>query len=230
MTLPLLIIDLVLANDNITQIMREVKKKTSLINSYQVDYELKVMKEGRVVNSIGHMEFDEPDKFYIKVEILELEGEKQMLISDGHTMWEYLPDIEVATKLRLDELKSKEKESAEEYVDQRQDIRKPFSSMKNESLKFIKKITENNKDIYIIEGEPQDDVRQEAAVDIIRGKIWIDATTGLPKKVIWYDTNGTPAINQVFKNARINVKIDEDIFKFTPPEGVYVMDITEESD
>jgi outer membrane lipoprotein-sorting protein len=56
----------------------------------------------------------------------------------------------------------------------------------------------------------------------------IDADSGMPYKIIMYGPDGTPFMEQTYTNYEINVPIPDEEFVFRAPEGVRVMDVTED--
>jgi len=209
----------------VDQILKEIKSAAANIHSYQVNYNLQIDKNGEKVSSIGNIKFREPDKFYMEVELPDLDGMKQLFISNGDILWQYIPEMKMAAKLKLNEV---EEEKASKYIDTKGDIRNPFGNMKKDSIKFIKEISEDGRKIYVLEAEPKEEVSEEAIVEISKAEIWIYAEEGIPKKVFWYNAEDVSVIEQEFKDIQINVEIDENKFNFSPPADVKVIDITEE--
>lgn len=212
------------AETEISQIISKIKQASNDIESYKTNYTIQIDKNGEKVKSIGHIEFKEPNKFYMEVELPELKGAKQIFISNGEVMWQYMPNTKTARKIVLQKGKGK---LSQEYFNKRGDIRNPFGNMKSESIKFIKQFTEEDKLIYVLKAEPKDEVKQDSIVEVSKAKIWIFAGIGIPKKVIWYDEKNNPVITQEFKEIKINPDIDENKFNFSPPQGVDILELTE---
>lgn len=215
----------VFAETQIQSVLDLIQQRAQQIKNYTVDYDLQIIKGQEQVNSSGKIVFQEPDKFFMQIEVAELEGLSQVFISDGQTMWQYLPSLNMSTKMDIKEAK---KETAEEYLDNKADLRSPFANLKKDSLKIIEEKGTNGESIYVLEGIAVQEIKDQSIADVYKSNIWISPSIGIPSKVVWYDENGNVVISQEFKNIEINQQIDESIFVFSPPEGVEVIDVTDQ--
>lgn len=213
------------AESKVSQIIKEIEQNASKIHSYKLNYTLQINKEGEEVKSAGRIEYKKPHKFYMEVELPELKGMKQVFISNGKIMWQYIPDMNRAIKIKLDKLKQ---DVRQKYLDKRGDVTEVFSNMETETIKFINQVSEGGKRIYVLEAIPKQNIKQEAIVEISKAKMWIIVERGVPKKIIWYDIEDNPVIRQEFKDININPEIEEAKFNFSPPSNVQVLDVTEE--
>lgn len=212
-----------IAESTINEILTNIKEKADLINSYRINYNLDITKGENVVNSKGYVEFLAPDKFYMEVKLPKLNDTKQIFISDGNTLWQYIPNMRMATKLRLNDMGE---DKLQERFEKKGDIRDPFRNMEEDSIKLVKESVKEGKKIYIIEAKPKDKMKQGAVVDISKARTWINAKNGIPEKVIWYNDKGKIVIEQEFKDIEVNCDINRDRFMFVPPSDVEVMDLT----
>lgn len=210
---------------NVEKLIREVKEASNKIDSYKVNYVLKIKKEEGEVKSKGHIEYKEPKKFYMKIGLSELEGMKQIFVSDGEQIWQYIPKMGMVTKINLSKVN---KEKASEYLDKRGDIREPFENLKRDSIEILKQTSGEKRKLYVIKAEPKNEVKKGTIVKVESVKIWIDSSRGIPNKILWYDSNENVVIKQVFEDIKLNPKIEDSKFEFTPPKGVRVMDVTDE--
>ncbi len=216
--------NIAISQPTIDEVLKDIKKKAKLINNYKVDYILGITKDNKLVKSRGHIEFLNPDNFYMEVQIADLDNAKQIFISDGNVLWQYMPDMKIATKLRLTNIN----EEMQENFEKKGDIRNPFANMKSETIKLVKEVVKDDSKIYIIEAEPKNEVRDESVVKISKAKIWINSENGIPEKVEWRNEIDETVIEQEFKNIKVNGTVDKDKFTFIPPADVKVMDLNKQ--
>lgn len=58
-----------------------------------------------------------------------------------------------------------------------------------------------------------------------KGRLAISKDTGLALQMTFLDAAGKTVMSQIYKNHKLNPKLDPDRFKYTPPPGVQVMDM-----
>ena len=59
-------------------------------------------------------------------------------------------------------------------------------------------------------------------------KIWVDTDTGLERKTVFYDSEGKEVLNRSYENISVNIPMSDNEFAFSPPEGVEIVEMTEE--
>lgn len=60
-----------------------------------------------------------------------------------------------------------------------------------------------------------------------KARIFIDKKDYMVCKSEVFDARDKPVVTMRFENVKRGVKFSEDLFKYTPPEGVQVMDMEE---
>ena len=76
---------------------------------------------------------------------------------------------------------------------------------------------------------PADKADPTAPLAPAKMELWIGADDGLVRKIVMFDGQGAEMISQSYKNVELNPKVLDKEFEFTPPEGVQVMDMTEQT-
>ena len=112
------------------------------------------------------------------------------------------------------------------------DITKPFSQFPEANIKYIEEKKTDMGPVYALEARPDMGNMMPpnaSGPNMLPDKMifWINADTGLPQKIIMKGKDGATMMEQTYSNFRINVDIADSEFKFKPPEGVQVMDMTE---
>lgn len=59
-------------------------------------------------------------------------------------------------------------------------------------------------------------------------RLWVDPEFGFTRKVSFQDPQGTPVMQVEFTNFEPNVEVSDDAFTYTPPEGVPIVDMTQQ--
>ena len=77
---------------------------------------------------------------------------------------------------------------------------------------------------YVLEVTPK-----KPNVQVSKQLLYFRQDLGVPMKTVMYNAEGKPAMTAMFKNVKINEKIDPARFVFKAPEGVQVMDMTKTS-
>ena len=77
---------------------------------------------------------------------------------------------------------------------------------------------------YVFEGKPLWYPGKELAASL---RLWIRTKDGLLAGVGMYDFDGKEVLELVCRDLKINVEIPDELFTYTPPEGVEVADYAE---
>ena len=139
---------------------------------------------------------------------LRVEYPAQTIVTDGKTAWTYTPRNKQVTITRADK-------DTGEYPSPQSIFRK--YSQRKAVLTGTERVGGRETDIvHLLPGS--DD---EADVTV-----WIDRALSFPFRTVEKFPNGDTASSEL-SNVAINGKIKDDVFKFTPPEGVSVVDMRE---
>ena len=149
--------------------------------------------------------------------------ESHVMGSDGRYRWQYIPEKSVAFKIDMERIK----QSGHKYADDTaQDISDPLVGMKEGGITYKGKEELNGEPVFLIEGPLAAIEKTEDAV-AAKAQIYI-GTDGIARRYVIYDDNGDAAIEQIFSNIQQDAGIDDSQFIFSPPEGVEVVDSTED--
>lgn len=89
--------------------------------------------------------------------------------------------------------------------------------------------------VYLVEGTMKKDLDKaldptgamnQMGISMDKAIFAIGAEDGLPRKMEIFGADGKPFMTMVMKNVQLNIDVDEDRFRYTPPDGVAVMDMT----
>ncbi len=88
-------------------------------------------------------------------------------------------------------------------------------------------------EIYVLHGELRDEFRKQlpadSHADAMFGAVRVTygVKDGFPRSVEMLGTDGVAWMTRTFKNVKLNGKIDDAVFTYTPPAGVQVIDMSE---
>jgi outer membrane lipoprotein-sorting protein len=210
----------------VQELMDFIQAKAREVRSYQTSFVLKMQgAEGERV-MLGDILFKRPDRIRIIMHMPNIPHAKQVMVSDGKTLWQYAEFLGGASKVDLATLK---KEFGETYFTQpREDISKPLKELEESSVKYLGKETIDGRGLFMLEANPRA-LAQEGMVPFNKIKVWIDATTGLERKTVFYDAEGKEVLSRSFWEVKMDMEIPDSVFNFSPPEGTQVIDVTDET-
>lgn len=210
------------------EIVAAIGRKIENINSYQADFNMAfVQKDGSIMEMEGKICFAKPDKMRMELSMKGVSGVKQLMVSDGNTLWQYMPFMKIATKVDLASLRD-EFGPQLNLIKKQSKIKDALSGIDQTSLKFIGIEKKDGVDCYLLEGKVSQNRRQELSLPlkITKAKIWIGKDDGLQRKAEFYDQSGELIFYQELKNVHTNVNIPDHFFQFTPPKDVNILDST----
>jgi len=184
------------------EIVKKVEKKYQSIKTFSAEFEeiftWTLAKESRSFQ--GRFFIKKPDRF-------RLETEKQVISSDGETVWRYaIPDSQVfVTDAESDPDFPLLKDLLFDYVENYSHVLLGQEKLDDAEC-FHVKLIPKEEDSYMTEM-----------------MVWIDSKEWFTRKVEYTDIQGnitTYKLSEIKKNK----KIDDDIFAFTIPEGVEVIE------
>lgn len=184
------------------EIVKRVEKKYQSIKSFSAEFEESftwtLAKKSRT--SQGRFFIRKPDRF-------RLETERQILTSDGETVWRYvIPDSQVfVTDAETDPDFPLLKDLLFDYVENYSHILLGQEKLGETECHWLKLIPKEE-DSYITEM-----------------RVWIDAKEWLTRKVEYTDIQDNITA-YTLSDVKRNKKIDDDVFTFTIPEGIEVIE------
>lgn len=136
---------------------------------------------------------------------------KSLSISDGELMW-------VLSEQSGQKMVSKMKADDKQVTSWREDMKEWYN------LKLLPDETVDGKPCYVIEMTPK---KSPAAAAEYRTVQYYQKDTCVVVKAVSYGADRKPVSTTTYSDIKINPKLDKGRFKFTPPAGVPVMDMTQ---
>ena len=151
----------------------------------------------------GKLYIKKPSKFRI-------ENDKQVVVSDGKSIWIYSPENE---QVIVDDYRKLEDSSSPERL--------LFRYSERYVPKYLGEKRVLGKSCYLIELTP----KQEDA-EFVQMKAWVDRKQWLTLKVECLDFNENMT-TYTLSNVRIDSKLEDSLFRFVTPHGVDTVDMRE---
>ncbi|MCM8779081.1 MAG: outer membrane lipoprotein carrier protein LolA [Candidatus Omnitrophica bacterium] len=211
--------------EEVQEVLRMVQEKVKAVNSYKADFILKIDSPTGEMLMKGNILFKREDKLKMEINMPNLPNATQLTVSDGKTMWQYLPFLKVASRVDLADLKKEFGDAYFAYA--KEDISRPLKEAKEGSIKYLGKEKFGDKECFVLEAEPKRDYPRD--VPFSRFKVWIDADSGLERKVVFYNDEGKELLIRSYENVFINTPLEDREFEFSPPEGTEIIEMTEET-
>ncbi|MBN1407569.1 MAG: outer membrane lipoprotein chaperone LolA [Calditrichaceae bacterium] len=137
------------------------------------------------------------------------ESEDQIVVTDGESVWTY---NSISKQLLIDEVR----ENSGALIPR--DLL--FTYPQKYYATLLSESKENDKKIYLIRLDPKDQV-----YGYVKSlKIWVEDGEWLIHKIEATDVNGNKSLYEI-TNQDTKSKINDELFKFTPTEGVDVVDM-----
>jgi len=219
------------------EILKNIESKTRNIRSYTADMTITVEMMGQEMITEGEIIFKKPEKMRMEMSSNMFPQSKMMVISDGQTMWTYMPAMNMVQKMDLARMKKELSEFyriediLEQQTKQSGDMLNPLKGFNRDSIKFVGIEQTAQGKTYTLEvdfPEKMLDTRaQQWGFTPSKAKFWILEDNGVAVKMDIYTQTGNKMMSQEYKNIKLNPKISDSMFVFSPPEGAQVMDMTD---
>jgi outer membrane lipoprotein-sorting protein len=169
----------------------------------------------------GTLLFLEPENVHIEMKIGGIG--KEIIVSDGRTLWTITPDARLATKI---DLKTVQRSWHRPLPNQATAIRDIFETMKPGSARFVREETVLGLKTSLFEAEPETGLASGeggALPDHVRA--WVGSDGLLRRQVLM--KGGEVRMDASFSITDKNPHIHPGMFTFSPPSDYQVQDLTE---
>jgi outer membrane lipoprotein-sorting protein len=219
----------------VSQLLDELAQKSESIDSYRVDSRMTQHIKGPDFVKVGDltitgkMAYKKPGMLHTSTSISfpgDRTKETETFWSDG-VMVTYSPLTKTATKMKMSKMGNPQAIGMPD----------PMATLKDlpqEGIISCQKTFVDGNEVYELrvspgQPEPANEASQHPfAAGSGRTDYLIHVDNGMPYKIIMYGKDDTPFMEQTYTNYEINVPIPDEEFVFTAPEGVQVMDVTED--
>lgn len=217
--------------DELTDVLNDIQNKIKNLKSYQAKIEMVFLQTDRGIMELsGEIKFVRPDKLRMEIGVKGEDRTKQYMYSDGLTMWQYMPFFKLASKVDLAALK-KEFPEAKGLVEDQSKVGSPVADVQKENIKYLGIEDLSGEQTYVFEGKLNGERKENMDLpqDVSQVKIWVGVNDGLQRKAEYYDSDGNLVFYQVLKDVKVNIDIPDSEFTFEQPEGINVVDSTNQA-
>ena len=217
--------------DELTDVLNDIQNKIKNLKSYQAKIEMVFLQTDRGIMELnGEIKFVRPDKLRMEIGVKGEDRTKQYMYSDGLTMWQYMPFFKLASKVDLAALK-KEFPEAKGLVEDQSKVESPVADVQKENIKYLGIEDLSGEQTYVFEGKLNEERKENMDLpqDVSQVKIWVGVNDGLQRKAEYYDSDGNLVFYQVLKDVKVNIDIPDSEFTFEQPEGINVVDSTNQA-
>ncbi len=208
-----------------SDVLKQIGQKIENIDSYRIDYKVFLKKDDVMeLFTQGDIAFKKPDMMLMKASLPGEDEPLQILISDGRTLWQYLPRGRMASKIDLNQLKQ---EFQEDYIREQIDISQPLRGVKEDSINFLGIREIRGEEVYLFEANISQEFARNIGMGIYSVKTYIAKKDGIVRQISYYNLNEKELMRHVYQNIRINVEFPDDYFLFRVSEDVHIIDMTE---
>jgi outer membrane lipoprotein carrier protein len=199
---------------DVDEITKNVKKVYKNMKNFNADFEQTTIVSGKKRVAFGKLAFQKPN--LMRQEYYESEKStktSQLLVSDGKAVMSYTPMLKQLTK---QEFSSKDQELFPGFGQSLENIDKNYNA------KLIKDEIAEKKGVHCVDLSAK---KQEEGQLFDSMQIWVRDADSIPIQIMYKDGKNDATFIFSFKNIKINDKLDESLFKFTPPAGTQIVTI-----
>lgn len=194
----------------------EITAKAEAIDSYTADIQITMLKEPEKVQMSGKIMHKKPDKLNMELSIVGDNPMKQMTISNGDCLWQYIPQANVARKVNI------KSALAKGFMQEQGGLHMPFKDIEPESIKFVGRSAVYGHRVLVFEGKPKESLKQQDPERFIKMAVWVSPEDGLARRVAVYDGQDNEVMVQEFTNLKTNIFLRDSLFEFNPPKGTKI--------
>jgi chaperone LolA len=192
----------------VTDIVKKVKKRFSEIDSYQADFTINSSKLGRQLHQTGMVKYKSANKMMVDF----TSPQQHRIVSNGKTMWIYIPSMNVVAEQSL-----KSDSTSIFSSGTKSGLRRLFS-------KYHYKFASKDQPVQMADGSKRYvlDLKQKEASGGFRTlKLWISENFLITKAA--GQTAAGKDVEIEFNNIRTDVSFPNSMFKFDIPSGARVI-------
>lgn len=193
-----------------------IQKRYETLKTFQADFvqELTNVASGEVDQRIGKIWYRQPSQ----VRWLTESPEKELLLVGSEYAWNYIEDEELAIKYNVSSILSSK--TILRFISGQANLKEDF--IVRTQWEGDEGVREKwGKDYTVLKLIPH-----EAEPGLVLAFIGVEPDTGLLRQVMIVDFYGNG--NELrLSNVEVDVELSDDMFQFTPPEGVMVEDNTQ---
>lgn len=191
---------------------KAVAEKALSWNSYKTDFSLETREEdGNAFSLNGTLIYRKPGQRHLEIREGESTENTQRLVSDGSVEWQYYPKGNVAYRI--------------ENPPEAPGPHRPFTDVKPETVRFMKKVEGPEGALLQFEAEPRPQSVEGSPVPVETVRLDLSEKDGMLREMVMLDEKDKPVLTQRFTGLELNVEVPEGQFKFTAPEGVSVLPV-----
>ena len=179
----------------VTKVVNKIKKARDLSVSFEKSFYWKLAGETQRLK--GQFYLKKPRK-------LRLETEEQTIVTDGDTVWTFVPENKQVIV-----------SSWEQWQDPLTQLLK-YTESYQPTYGGMEKVQKSK--CYLVQLLPE-----QEGEEIVQIKLWVDRRKWLPRKLEYLDLNGN--VTSYLLSIKVNSDFKDSLFEFIPPKGVETVDI-----
>jgi outer membrane lipoprotein-sorting protein len=206
------------------QVLEKMALAAKDIKSMEADMAMTMAAQG--AESKGRYKGEpESARFVINMDVKAMGADMKMnMVSDGKNMWIHMimQGQNIVMKGSVEQMKKMGGGGSQNPLEQIKQLEKEFD------FKAVKEEQVGGRAAYVLEGGVKENAEiKKQAPNVKSARIFVDKQDWMVRKTEVLDDQGKSAMVIELANLKTNIKIDEALFTFTPPEGAQVMDMGE---
>lgn len=190
---------------------RQVLERSAALKSYRADLTLDAREEdGSLFRLEGKLLYESPTRRRLEIRESGVEG-VQLLINDGKVEWQHYPQAGIV--YRVTELPPTP------------GPHRPFAETQPGTVHFVGRGGTRQDPTLRFEAEPLPASVEGSPVPVEKIRVDVGEKDGLVREMALLDAQDGAILTQRFSNIEVNVPTSDEDFRFSPPQGVAVVDI-----
>ena len=199
-------------------------KAQSDVQSWQADLTMKMNVQGQSVDVTGTICAKKPNRTRIEMSLSTMPQAKQVVYSDGKTVWVYLPEMNIATKIDASKARSALGMGAQGDL---AGISNPLAGFPKDSIKALPDETLDKEACKVYDCKPPVALGGKLPFMPAKIKIWVSKKTNMMVGQDMVGADGNVMMFIRLSNIKVNPELADSVFAFAPPKDAKVSDMTE---
>jgi outer membrane lipoprotein-sorting protein len=225
------------APKTVDEVVRFCTQKVAGYNTWSGDYQQSMDMMGSKMNMTGAISFKQPAQMRMAVNMLMMGMTNKMLMVQGadKIMWQEMNMMGQKQVMKMDLTKIPTNSPLAAAMDSQ--LSNPQEQWKKQlemyGYTLVGSDTVRGEPVFVLDGILKKDAQlptQQAAMlkQLGKSRMYLGQNDGFLRKTEQYDKeNKTIVMTMEFTNIKLNPALSDELFKYQPPEGAKIMDMTE---
>ena len=203
--------------DTTESVLTAIAQKTATIKSFSADFTMTRYSGKRQLSARGRIESVLPDCSRMTIAAGQ---NSQTALSDGTTAWVLTPSAQRTERIDAQKVKAALQDAALSTHLEGHNIADPLAFIEPRTARLIATEKVQGHSCWVIEGRAR--LQNPSTL-----RVYVAQQTGTTRKTALLDAAGQTVVTILYDNLKLNLDLNPDLFRYTPPAGANVIDQTQ---